>query len=1439
MGTPRREENRMRRLLCGALVSVVWLGVASGSASATVGHFFLGTFDLTGVPVVENEGGVQSVSVDQTNGDVYVLKSGGVVDKFDGEGKYAGVQITGTETPQKAFSFATFYSSVAVDSSLTGNSGDVYVSDTGNHVVDRFNGATGAFECQITGSATPSATECNGLVGSETPQEVLKPNEEPIEPSGMAVDSSGNVYVADRAHSVIDKFSPSGAYIGQISDPHITRAASIALEGSGNLYVTNFISNVVKFNTKGEWSELAAKGSVGMGVDPASGDVYVSDYANPAVPIIQYDSTGKEVTTFELNTPSHAFGIGVDGSSHKIYIGNATTGDVEIWSPTIVTPYVTSEPATSVEQASAVLYGLIDPDTVHGGEPVISCEFEYGTTTAYGRSVPCVPGTQTPYSGPTNVSRTVSLAGSTEYHFRVHANSANGYVVYGLDESFTTPGAPGIAEEEALATTKSATLTAKVDAFDLATTCQAQYVSESDFQTSGYAKATTVPCTPSELSAAYGDQNVSASLTGLQLGGKYHYRFVGINGAQAGTTYGSDQVFTTFGISSFSFESVDKGGKPYTRAGGHPYQWNIKYALNTTEEQADANQKNIVTELPAGFIGNATATPQCTGYAASHSECSGSTQVGVLTIYATQRKGEKGTSSWRIEHQVEEAPVFNMVPPPGVPAQLSVNFDKFVNVYIDVNARTGGDYGLISIVHDSPTALLVKGIWLRLWGVPAEKSHEHERYCPEEGTTGQFATKGKSYAAPCGDAALPEPFLVNPSTCAGPLTAKLHIDSWSESGEYASATDSTIPATTGCEHLSFEPKLTVQPEHQIADSPSGLWVELHVPQNVSPEGLSSSTMKKAVVALPPGVSVSPSAADGLVGCSPEEIGLNNAEPPHCPDTSKIGTVEITTPLIYPTLKGEAYIAEQNNNPFDSMVAIYVTAEADGARVKLAGRVELNPVTGQLTTTFDNTPQVPFENFRLYFFGGPRGPLATPIACGTFSSSSVLTPWGAPESGPPADPGDFFSINTGCNVGFAPKFVAGVTDPQAGAYTSFVLSFSREDGEGEPKGLSMSLPPGLLGKVGEVPLCWDADANAGTCPAASQIGTVEAGAGPGSNPLFLPGKIYLTGPYKGGPYGAAVVVPAIAGPYNLGNVVVRQSLRVDPNDAHVQIVSDPFPTIVDGVPLRMRRVDVTLNRPGFMLNPTNCAPASITGSLSSVTGAVAPVESRFQLTNCGALAFKPHLVPTTSGHTSRANGASLDVTLTYPPNSVGKEANIRSVKVDLPKQLPSRLTTLQKACPDSVFNANPASCPALSRVGTATATTPLMPVTLTGPAYFVSHGGAKFPELIVVLSGDNITVYLHGETFISPAGITSSTFRNLPDVPIGVFHLVLPQGPDSALAANGNLCASKLAMPTSFNAENGLSFKQSTPIAVTGCAKNKAHKAKKASRKHRKGKTRKK
>ena len=324
-----------------------------------------------------------------------------------------------------------------------------------------------------------------------------------------------------------------------------------------------------------------------------------------------------------------------------------------------------------------------------------------------------------------------------------------------------------------------------------------------------------------------------------------------------------------------------------------------------------------------------------------------------------------------------------------------------------------------------------------------------------------------------------------------------------------------------------------------------------------------------------------------------------------------------------------------------------------------------------------------------------------------------------------------------------------------------------------------------------------------------------------------GKVYITTGYKGAAYGLSIVNPAKAGPFNLGTVVVRATINVDPHTAALRIVSDPLPTILDGIPLQIQHVPVSINRPNFTFNPTNCGKLAITGTLSSTEGSTAAVSTPFQVTNCATLAFKPKFAVSTSGKTSKADGASLHVKLTYPTGPY--DANIAKVKVDLPKQLPSRLTTLQKACTAAVFNANPANCPAASLIGSATATTPVLPVPLSGPVYFVSHGGEAFPSLIVVLQGYGTTVDLVGSTFISKAGITSSTFKTVPDVPVGTFELTLPEGKYSALAANGNLCKAKLAMPTAFVAQNGIEIHESTKITATGCPKAKKAKTRKAAK----------
>jgi hypothetical protein len=440
-----------------------------------------------------------------------------------------------------------------------------------------------------------------------------------------------------------------------------------------------------------------------------------------------------------------------------------------------------------------------------------------------------------------------------------------------------------------------------------------------------------------------------------------------------------------------------------------------------------------------------------------------------------------------------------------------------------------------------------------------------------------------------------------------------------------------------------------------------------------------------------------------------------------------------------------------------------------------------------------------------------------------------------------EPSSTFQITSGPNnspcespLPFAPELTAGSTNIQAGAFTPFTTTMSRSDGNQDLQGIVLHMPPGVSGLLTGVKLCSEAQGNTGACGPESLIGETTVSVGLGGTPFSVKGgRVYITGPYQGAPFGLSIVNPAKAGPYDLEKntacdcVVVRAKIDVDPVTAALTITTDstgPYkiPTILDGIPLEIQHVNVLITRPRFTFNPTNCDPMSITGSLLSTQGATRALSVPFQATNCATLAFKPQFKVSTAGKTSRSNGASLNVKLTYPKAALGSQANIKSVKVDLPKQLPSRLTTLQKACTAAQFQANPAGCPAASMVGHATAITPLIPVPLTGPAYFVSYGGAKFPELVIVLQGYGVTLNLHGETFINKAGITSSTFKTVPDVPVGTFELTLPQGNYSALAANGNLCtATKLAMPTSFIAQNGASIHTSTPIVPTGCAKHKA------------------
>jgi hypothetical protein len=634
--------------------------------------------------------------------------------------------------------------------------------------------------------------------------------------------------------------------------------------------------------------------------------------------------------------------------------------------------------------------------------------------------------------------------------------------------------------------------------------------------------------------------------------------------------------------------------------------------------------------------------------------------------------------------------------------------------------------------------------------------------------------------------------------------------------------------------LPFAPSISVVPGSSVADAPTGLHVDLHVPPAglQDPEGLAEADLKDAVLSLPAGLAVNSAVANGLGVCSPAEIGLGSAEPAACPDSSKVGSVEIDTPILPHPLEGAVYVAQQGDNPFGSLLAIYI-AVADpetGVVVKLAGHVVADPVTGQLKTTFDNNPQLPFTDLKLDFFGGPRAALVNPDACGTYTAGSVLTPWSGTGA---VEPSSSFQIDQGCHGPmFAPSFVAGTVNNQAGGFSPLSVTFSRSDQDQSLGSVVVRTPPGLLGVLKSVPLCGEPQASQGACGQQSLIGhtTVLAGAGP--DPVSVTGQVFLTGPYKGAPFGLSIVVPAVAGPFNLGTVVVRAAISVDPHTSALTVASDPLPSILQGIPLDVRSVNVTADRPGFTFNPTNCEALAVSGTVTSTQGAQAQVSSAFHAANCAALPFHPVFSAGSLAKTSRQEGAALDVKVGYPS---GAQANIHSVAVTLPKQLPARLTTIQQACPEAVFNQNPAGCDAGSLIGTGTAQTPIFNNPITGPAYLVSHGGAAFPDVDLVLQAEGVTVLLVGHVSITKSGITSATFGEVPDAPISAFELSLPEGPHSGLSAVGSLCTEPLVMPTTITGQNGAQIVQQTRIKVTGCTttKKKARKHRKSKKRHKK------
>jgi hypothetical protein len=1019
-------------------------------------------------------------------------------------------------------------------------------------------------------------------------------------------------------------------------------------------------------------------------------------------------------------------------------------------------------------------------------------------------------------------------------------------------------------------------------------------------------------------------------------------------------------------------EAKGELGSLDVQAGSHPYVLTTSLLLSKPEELhvegehyfrlAGGGLKDLQFELPPGFVGNPNATPKCAYKEFSIDSCPNDTAIGEATTKFLKFEGYENLKGEEVPNYLTVSdPVYNVEPPGGIPAEFGYFVKNIAPVVVDVSVRTGGDYGLTATVHNAPESIPIYAGNVKIWGVPADPRHnlirgtclnEAESNTEEEEIEG-FKHNEERSEGECPVNIPVQPLLTNPTSCGEPRLATARVDSWEEPGIFSSKT-ATLTELSGCEKLDFSPTLTVTPDGSAGSTPTGLSVDVHVPQEstTNPVGLGEADVSNTTVALPPGTSVSPAAADGLQACTgtptklpagtygtpSDEIGFEGsaeldplADPGvqtltfspklpslvqpgvnFCPDASKIASVRIKTPLLEGELTGSVYLAAPQNftfagapeeNPFRSLIAMYLVAEepATGVLVKLPGKVSLCEsvgqvldektceAPGQIITSFEHTPELPFSDLKLEFFGTARAPLTTPALCGTHTATSSFTPWSAPESGPPATPSSSFQITSGpatvsepngtpcpgATLPFSPTLHSSVADINAGSFSSLTTTLSREDGNQNIQSVVLHYPAGLSGILTGIPLCGEAEANAGTCSSASEIGETIVSVGDGGDPFSVTGgKVYLTGPYDGAPFGLSIVNPAKAGPFVLQQgrpVIVRAKIEINPLTAALTVTATGIPTIIEGIPLQIKHVNVNITGPGgnnkFTFNPTSCDPTNIEGTINSAEGASSPVKIPFQVTNCAQLKFDPIFTASTSAKDSFNDlGASLTTRVAEPKIAQGTEADIAKVKVELPVALPSRLTTLQKACIAKVFEANPANCPPDSFIGHAVVHTQLLPVPLEGPAIFVSHGGEAFPSLIIVLQGYGVKIDLIGTTFISKTGITSTTFKTVPDQPFETFELTLPTGKFSALAALTNVCkpvkaetvkkqvsvkrhgktvkvtkkvsekvAAPLLMPTEFTAQNGAEFKQTTKISVEGCKKTTV---KKAAKKKKKGKKKK-
>ena len=851
-------------------------------------------------------------------------------------------------------------------------------------------------------------------------------------------------------------------------------------------------------------------------------------------------------------------------------------------------------------------------------------------------------------------------------------------------------------------------------------------------------------------------------------------------------------------------------------AGGHP-DFSTSFTLH--DPGAPESARNVIFNAPEGLFGNPYAITHCTSSDFALDRCPSNSQAGLATIY--DDSGLLGT-----------APIFD-VDPLGEQTALFAFIVPTLNIPINipVAVRTGGDYGLRFTVQDISQSTPLAGADLTFWGFPAQSSHDTQRF--PKGAPGEPSNCPGIPDASCVgagvSASIPvHPLTDNPTTCAGPLVTSLTVQTYQDPN-HSTTEQASYPATTDCDLEVFNPVLYASPTVSETDAPSGLNIDLSAPQFLG-FAASPSEIKSATVTMPLGFTINPDAADGQTACTDTQANFGSEGPASCPDSSKIGTFEIGTKALPQSLTGAVYIGEpQPGNQY----RLFLVASGFGINAKLVGSFKPDPVTGQLTAEFSNLPQAPFDDFQLHLFSSDRGLMATPTGCTIYTTRAHFFPWNSTLADQEStqvfglDSGPHGANCPGQTRPFNPRLVAGTSNPAANAHSSFTLRLDRDDGDQFLGKLNFTMPTGLTANLHGVTYCPEAliaraaqstgrsEQSLPSCPDSSQIGTSNVAAGPGSHPFHAIGRIYLSGPFQGAPLSLVAVTPALAGPYDYGNVVVRVALHIDPLDAHVIADSETVPSIIGGIPLRLRSIQVNIDKPNFMINPTNCDPSYVASEGIGDQGTPASFSSYFQTVNCATLPFKPNMSIRLLGgrrNVARGKNPSLRFDLTTRPG----DANIKALTVTLPNAFEIDQGHLGNICTEKeLINTH---CAGRQAIGQATTTTPLLEQPLTGPVYAVSGSGG-LPRLAFLLNGQ-VNLVPRAETKTVPGGRLQTTVPVVPDAPIGHFTFTVFGGKHGYLANTRSLCAHVPITAITFDGQNGKTTTNKLPLTAA-CGTKKA------------------